>query len=262
MKFGRKFFEWIKADIFKHPWWTPNRKSRRYLKEEADKLIGYDKTVNQSWKKSWKYFISRQVPWYGLLEITQYKLIEMRDYLIHYSRISEEETAKQVREMSEIINLGYKILEDKYEEEAHKWLRENQCSITIISKPVEGKTFQEKINCMKEELARLYNRHMFADIISEAELYLDNPMSKEAFEMRKEFIKDKDTRSVKEWLKDNNLTEKDISLSYTGEWINGKSEEENQAEMRKRFEDAWKARQSDISKYFALIGECYWDWGD
>lgn len=248
--------------LFKKPWWTPDKKSRKNLREEADKLIGFDKTINPSWGKTWKYFIKRQFPWYGLIELNQFKIIEMRDYMIHSSWLAEEEIAKQVREMSEVINLGYKILEDKYDDEAHKWLRENECSVTIISKSIKGETLKEKINCMKDELARLYNRHMFADLISEAELYLDNPMSKEAFEMRKEFIKNKDTRSVDEWLKDNNLTKKDISLAFTGEWINGKSEEENHAEVERRFKEAWKARQDDINKYFALIAEYQNGWGD
>ena len=246
----------------KYRWCKPSPQTKKTLREAADKLIGYDKTVNKSWKCRWKYFIKRQFPWYGIIELNQFKIIEMRDYMIHYGSLAEEGTAKQVREMSEVINLGYKILEDKYDDEAHKWLRENECSVTIISKPIKGETFKEKINCMKEEIARLYNRGMFEDIISEAELYLDAPISKEAFEMRKEFIKDKDTRSVEEWLKDNNLTEKDISLSYTGEWINGKSEEENQAEYTRRFQEAWKSRQDDINKYFALIAEYQYNWGD
>lgn len=246
----------------KYRWWKPSPQTKKTLREEADKLIGYDKTVNKSWKCRWKYFIKRQYPWYGIIELNQFKIIEMRDYMIHYGYLAEEETAKQIREMSEVINLGYKILEDKYEDEAHKWLRENECSVTIIGKPIKGETFQEKINCMKEETARLYNRGMFEYIISEAELYLDNPISKEAFEMRRKFLEDKDTRSVEEWLEANNLTRKDISLSYTSEWINGKSEEENQTEMHKRFQDAWKARQDDINKYFALIAEYMDNWGD
>lgn len=246
----------------KYHWWKPSPQTKKTLKEEADKLIGYDKTVNKSWKCRWKYFIKRQYPWYGIIELNQFKIIEMRDYMIHYGYLAEEETARQVREMSEVINLGYKILEDKYEDEAHKWLRENNCSVTIISKPIKGETLKEKIDCIKEEITRLYNRGMFEDIISEAELYLDDPMSKEAFEMRKEFIKDKDTRSVDEWLTDNKLTNEDISLSYTGEWINGKSEEENQAEYTRRFQEAYKARQDDINKYFALIAEYQYNWGD
>ena len=156
--------------------------------------------------------------------------------------------------MSEVINLGYKILEDKYEDEAHKWLRENECSITLVYK---GKSFKDE-----DLLVKLYNRGIFEDLITSVELYLDDPMSKEAFEMRKEFIKDKDTRSVADWLEANNLTTKDINTAYTGEWINGRSDEENQAELHKRFEEAWKARQDDINKYFSLIAEYQYDWGD
>ncbi len=240
----------------KYRWWKPSPQTKQTLKEAADKLIGYDKTVNKSWKCRWKYFIKRQYPWYGIIELNQFKIIEMRDYMIHYGWLAEEETARQVREMSEVINLGYKILEDKYEDEAHKWLRENECSITLVFK---GKSLKVKD---EELLVKLYNRGMFEDIISPAELYLDDPMSKEAFELRKEFVKDKDTRSVTDWLEANNLTEKDVHIAYSGEWINGKSAEENQAECTRRFQEAWKARQDDINKYFSLIAEYQYGWGD
>ena len=238
------------------------KESEKLLREAADKLIGYDKTVNKDWKSHWKYFIKRQFPWCGLIELNQFKIIEMRDYVTHYSWLAKEEIDKQVREMSEVINLGNKILEDKYEDEANKWLRENTCSVTIISRPAKGETLQEKISCVKDEIARLYNRGMFEDIISDAELYQEDPLSKEAFDRLREFTKDKDTRSVDDWLKDNNLTKKDISTAYTSEWINGKSDEENKEELTKRFNEAWKARQDDINKYFALIAEYQYGWGD
>jgi len=250
----------------KNCWWgNPSRETKMTLRQAADKLIGYDKTVNKSWKSRWKYFIKRQFPWYGIIELNQFKIIEMRDYILHYSILAEEEISRQVREMSEVINLGYKILEDKYEDEAHKWLRENKCNITIINKKtplkdVEGKTLREKLE--KQELARLYNRDIFEDIISNNELYLDSPLSKEAFNRLKEFTKDKDTRSVDEWLKDNNLTKKDISTSYTSVWTNGKSNEENESELNKRFKEAEDARQKDISEYFKLIGDYQYRWGD
>ena len=249
----------------KYRWWKPSPQTKQELGEAADKLIGYDKTVNKSWKSRWKYFIKRQFPWNGLIELNQFKIIEMRDYIIHYSWLAEEEIAKQVREMNEVINLGYKILEDKYEDEAHKWLRENKCNITIISKStplkdVEDKTLIEKLE--KQEIARLYNRDMFEDIIDDNKLFLDDPISKEAFDRLKEFTKDKDTRSVNEWLRDNNLNKKDISTCYTSVWINGKSDEENERELIRRFKEAENNRQKDISEYFRLIGEYQHNWGD
>ena len=243
-------------------YWKLRKESNKTLKEAADKLIGYDKTVNKYWKSHWKYFIKRQFPWCGLIELNQFKIIEMRDYVTHYSWLTKEEIDKQVREMSEVIDLGNKILEDKYEDEVHKWLRENTCPITIINKPIKGETLQERINCVEEEITRLYNRRMFEDIISDTDLYQDNPLSKEAYDRLNEFVKDKDTRSVDDWLKDNNLTKKDISTAYTSEWINGKSDKENREELTKRFNEAYKSRQDDINKYFALIAEYQDGWGD
>lgn len=243
-------------------YWKLRKESEKKLKEAADKLIGYDKTVNKYWKSHWKYFIKRQFPWCGLIELNQFKIIEMRDYVTHYSWLAKEEIDKQVKEMSEVIDLGNKILEDKYEDEAHKWLRESTCPITIINKPVKGETLQERINCIEEEITRLYNRRMFEDIISDTDLYEDNQLSKEALDRLNEFVKDKDTRSVADWLKDNNLTKKDISTAYTSEWINGKSDEENKKELRRRFDEAQNNRQNDINKYFALIAEYQYGWGD
>jgi hypothetical protein len=70
---------------YKYRWWKPSPQTKQTLKEAADNLIGYDKTVNKSWKSRWKYFIKRQFPWYGIIELNQFKIIEMRDYMIHYS---------------------------------------------------------------------------------------------------------------------------------------------------------------------------------
>lgn len=234
--------------LFKKPWWTPNKNSRKKLREEADKIIGYDKTVNKSWNTSWKYFIKRQFPWYGILELTQYKIIEMRDYMQNHSIINKEDTDKQIKQMTEVIDLGYKILADKYDDFAYNWSRENTVSVIIISK--KG-----------QEVARLYDHDLFSDIVDEDLLY-DTPLSEAAKQMRSNFLKDKDTRSVKEWLKDNNLTEKDITVAYTGAWINGKSDEENSARKRQMYTEALQDRKNDIAKYFECIGEYVETWGD
>lgn len=241
----KSFFRWL----FRRPWWTPNNKSKKALRKEADKIIGYDKTVNKSWSTSWKYFIKRQFPWYGILEMTQYKIIEMRDYMQNYSIINEEATNKQIKQMTEVIDLGYKILADEYENFAHKWSRENTVPVVIISQ--KG-----------QELTRLYNHGLFSDIIDDDQLYADDPLSEAAKQMRRNFLKDKDTRSVKEWLKDNNLTEKEIKTAYTSAWINGKSNEENSATIDQMYSEAWQDRRNDVAKYFECIGEYVGVWGD
>lgn len=238
------------------------KEEKKILREHADKLIGWDKRVNPDWKKKWKYFIKRDYSWGNIIELNVFKIVQMREFMKNHSIVCQEEVDKQIKQMTEVIELGYKILEDEYEDDTHKWLRENSIPVTIISKSIKGETLKERINCIKEEITRLYNRGMFEDIISETEFCLDDPISKEAFEMRKEFIKDKDTRSVEDWLKDNNLTKKDISLSYTSEWINGNTDENNSEEFRRRLKEAWKERQKDIDKFFKLIAKHCDGWGD
>lgn len=275
MEFCRKIFRWVKTNIFRHPWWTPNRKSRKHLREEANKLIGYDKRVNQSWKKSWKYFISRQVPWYGLLEITQYKIIEMRDYMQHHSIINESDTQVQIAQMTKIIDLGYKILADEYSNEIMQWNRENQVGIIYLypTKHNEENTKYENLfsTLEQEPIAKLYYKGMFSDILPEPE---------ESSARKLEFLKDKCTLTVDEWLAEQNkvidemninldkehklkhMTSKDITTTYSSEYINGKSAEENSKYFREENEKAFNQRKKDIKRYYSLISKYVDFWGD
>ena len=234
------------------PSWTPNRHSRKMLREEANRLIGYE-AVNPCWKKSsWEYFIKRQYPWSGIIELNQFKIIEMRDYMQNHSWLEEECTQEQIKQMTEVIELGNKILADEYEEAAHEWTRENQCAITIISKS----------NREEDMLVKLYNRGLFDDIKDKYKLDSEDSISPKALKRLEDFTKDKDTRSVEEYLTDNNLNREDYKIYYTAEWMNDKSEEENSAELKRRFQKAWDARQKDINKYFKLIAKNVDTWGD
>ena len=247
-----------------HPYWYPNKTTRKMLREEADRLIGYDKTVNPCWKKSsWKYFIKRQYPWYGIIELNQFKIIEMRDYMQNHSWLEEESTQKQIKQMTEVIELGNKILADEYENEAHKWYRENSVQITLVSRVVKGDNFKEKLEAYKSPEVKLYNTDLFDEIISDTSLEpLDCDISEEAVERLVNYLQGKDTRKLDAWLKDNNLTRKDITTAYTSEWINGKSDEENKKHWEEMFEEAVNDRKADISKYFESIGDYYDHWGD
>ena len=238
--------------MFGFPYWRPNRQSRKMLREEANRLIGYE-TVNPSWKKSsWEYFIKRQYPWSGIIELNQFKIIEMRDYMQNHSWLEEEPTQEQIKQMTEVIELGNKILADEYEEAVHEWVRGNQCAITIIAKS----------NREEDMLVKLYNRGLFDDVKDKYKLDSEDSISPKAFKRLEDFIKDKDTRSVEEYLTDNNLNREDYKIYYTAEWINDKSEEENSAELKRRFQKAWDTRQKDINKYFKLIAKNVDTWGD
>lgn len=245
-----KFTRFLRKIFRLKPYWSPSKQSRKMLREEADRLIGYE-AVNPCWKKSsWEYFIKRQYPWSGIIELNQFKIIEMRDYMQNHSWLEKEVTQKQIKQMTEVIELGNKILADEYEDEAHKWYRENSVQITLVYKK-DGTE------------VKLYNTDLFDEILSNSELeFIDSPISKEAESRLATYLVDKETRKLNVWLKDNNLTKTDVSLAYTSEWINGKSNEENRLYWQKMFEEAAKDRKADISKYFESIGDYYDDWGD
>lgn len=231
----------------------PNENTVKLLQTEADKLIGYDKRRSQYYNKGpWEYFMKRQVPWYGLIELNQLKIIEMRDWVQNYTYLTKRSIKRQVKQMTEAIDLGYKILADEYSNESHKWLRENTVPITLIYKG----TLKDK-----NLVAKLYNSDIFDDLVEKFN-FDDYKLSDEANQRLINYIKDKDTRKINDWLRDNNLNDKDILTAYTSEYTNGLSEEENQNIFHKMLIEAARARQKDIRKYFGLIAKYYDSWGD
>ena len=246
-----KFTRFLRKIFRLKPYWTPNKESRKMLREEADRLIGYDKTVNPCWKKSsWEYFIKRQYPWSGIIELNQFKIIEMRDYMQNHGWLEEECAQEQIKQMTEVIELGNKILADEYEDEAYKWYQENTVQITLVYKK-DGTE------------VKLYNTDLFDEIVSSSEIdTVDFLISEEAQNRLATYLVDKETRKLNVWLKDNNLAKTDVSLAYTSDWINGKSNEENKKHWEEMLEEAAKDRKADISKYFESIGDYYDGWGD
>ena len=231
----------------------PSEETVKLLQKEANHLLGYDGALSHFYNRGpWEYFMERQVPWYGLIELNQLKIIEMRDWVQNYTCLTERSIKRQVKQMTETIDLGYKILADEYSNDSHRWLRENTVPITLVYK---GKVKDENL------VAKLYNTDIF-DSIAEKFNLDDYKLSDEANQRLMNYIKDKDTRKLKNWLKDNNLTKKQVLTAYTSEYTNSLSEEENQAEFVRRFQEAAKARQKDIRKYFGLIAKYYDRWGD
>ena len=57
----------IKELIRRIKWGRVPKESRKILREEADKLIGWDKRINPEWKDYWKYFIKREYPFGGFI---------------------------------------------------------------------------------------------------------------------------------------------------------------------------------------------------
>ncbi len=233
----------------------PSEETKELLQNEADKLLEYslDKTLSPYYNKGpWEYFMKRQVPWYGLIELNQLKIIEMRDWVQNYTYLTKRSIKRQVRQMTEVINLGYKILADEYNKDSYKWLRENTVSVTLIYK---GNLKDKNL------VAKLYNTDIFDDI-AEKFNFDEYRLSDEAKQQLANYVKDKDTRKLKEWLKDNNLTRNQVITAYTSEYTNGLSEEENQAMYHEMMIQDYKTRQKDMKKYFSLIAKYYDNWGD
>lgn len=204
------------------------KEEKRIIREHADKIIGWDKRVNPDWKKEWKYFIKRDYSWGNIIELNVFKIVQMREFMKNHSIVCQEEVDKQVKQMTEVIELGYKLLEDEYEDDAHKWFRENSIPVTLIC---------EKNN-FKNVLHSVRNEGLFDGMVSKIELETDK------------------------WLRENNLTKKDVSIAYTTEWTNGNTDENNSEEFRRRSKEAWKERQKDKDKFFKLIAKHCDDWGD
>lgn len=263
---GRHKIRLFFRKLFRVPYWRPNKQSRKMLREEADKLIGWDKEVNPTWSKSWKYFIKRQYPWSGLLELNQYKIIEMRDYMINHSTICEEGTEKQIKEMTEVIELGNKILADEYEYTYMKWHKTNTIPVVLIYEKLGekflGNSTNIKVALEGKLLDKLYDRNIFDDLIVDLDLGLDCGITKDDLKQNQEWLKGKQTCSLNEWLKENNLTKDKITCAYSSEFTNGKSDEENQKYGRELLQQCYQDRRNDIIKYFECIGEYMDGWGD
>ncbi len=204
------------------------KEEKKILREHADRLIGWDKRVNPDWKKEWKYFIKRDYSWGNIIELNVFKIVQMREFMKNHSIVCQEEVDKQVKQMTEVIELGYKILEDEYEDDAHKWFKENSVPVTLIC---------EKNN-FNNILHRVRNEGIFEGMVSKIESETDK------------------------WLRENNLTRKDVSTAYTTEWTNGDTNENNSEEFGRRLKEAWKERQKDTDKFFKLIAKHCGGWGD
>ena len=273
-------FRKIKNSII--PWWTPSRKSQKELKEKAKKLLGYDLRKNKSWNKSYGYFIKRQCPWYGLFESIIYQIEVEKDYIINKSWLAKEEVDKQVKQMNEALELGYKILEDNYEEYARAWNRYNSVSITKVYLRAGKEEIGKHLWLPKhgEEVAVLYDQNLVSEILEEQNDQQSDDRFNDDYASWKAYMKDKDTRSIKQFIADYNrsidemntnldkkhklklLTKKDICTVYSSEWTNGKSDKENHDTFLKLYKDAWKAKQKDKDKFFKLVSKYYEGWGD
>lgn len=266
-------------------YWKLNKQSKKNLKNAADRIIGYDKTVNPHWKESWKYVIKRQFPWYGILELNQYKISEMYEYVKNSATTDDKITAKELNQMQQILDIGWKLLEYDYDSEWSEWNKKNSRSGALIyeklgEKPLKDTGMLSKITVpvSGKLLAKVYCG-MFDELLGEnwEENWPDDSASKKE---RKKFIKRKKETAVSRWLDNYNKTAdemnknldeehqvkklgyKDITLQYFSEWTNGKSDEENRKIGKELLAKSIKECKKDKKRYFGLIAKYYSTWGD
>ena len=117
--------------IFKKCWWRLPKSARKDLNKAVHKLHT-DLDVNPCWKENWKKFLQHDYPWYGILELNQFKLMQM---LAHYK--SSDPDNYLIGRIDDIIALGKNILaHDTYENceewESVKWEKANLIPILLI----------------------------------------------------------------------------------------------------------------------------------
>lgn len=264
-------------------YWKLNKESKKNLRETANRLIGYDKRPNPHWKDTWKYYIKREYPWGGLIQLIQYKISEEYEYVKNYSKLCEDSKDEDLNQMEEVLNLGWKIIEHNYEEEWHNWYKTNSVSVTYVYRKIgERPLFKDGTGMLSvrgELLVKLYKNDIFDEILGEnwEENWPGDDASKKE---RKNWLKSKKTCKLTEWLdeynktvdemninlddehKQEHLTINDITCAYSSEWCNGKSDKENHKYSDELIKKANKEYQNDKKKYFTLIAKYYDGWSD
>ncbi len=156
------------------------KKEKAALKVCIDRLLKGNDKLSHDWKKTWKNFIKYDYPYGNIIELNIFKLTQIREYMDNHTTYWREEANKDIKELDKVINLGYKIIEYDYIEEAMQWFEHFSTPIAIIYN--------------KKDRKKVIGKLQGVDFI--------------------------DDSSVDIWLKENNLSRNDVIVSYTREWDN------------------------------------------
>jgi len=232
------------------------------LKAQAEKY--YDPhfcDVNPNWKQEWEHVIKREYPWCGPFDLIQYKIRTMiayfedlkNDKFDYEFRITNKSINKQLKQMYKIAELGDKIFEDNYEQEASLWYDKNTEIVITFYKITEFTKNYPGIpgNFLPEGFEKIGEMRTSGD---EGVGVFVNQFLKDESDFGKDFIGD--------WCAKNGYSKADVGYVYTNVWINGKSDEENTKEWQKMLTNSYKARRKDIKKYYSLLAKYADSWGD
>ena len=217
--------------------------------------------VNKNWKQEWEYVIKREYPWCGPFDLIQYKIRTMIAYFedlkndtFNYKyRITDKSINKQLKQMYKIAELGDKIFEDNYSQEASLWYDKNTEVVITFYKITEFTKNYPGIpgNFLPEGFEKVGEVHVPGE---ESIGVFVNQFLKDGSSFGKDF--------VGEWCAKNGYSKDEVDFVYVHRWINGRSEKENHKEWQRMLTDSYKARRKDIKKYYSLLAKYAEGWGD
>lgn len=207
-------------------------RKKKYLKELEEIKEFYNpkkyRKVNKhkDWKDDWKGFVEYTYPWDGenILTMIVYRLEVLAANLKYFGHhVSSDE---EVKEITKVVNLGRKLLDDdNYRLDSRAYRKKHCKSYAYVYKDERelGKSFKKS-----NLLAKL-----------EAEIGESEPI-------------------IDRWLKANNLTYKDVHVSYGAEW--------DRDDSSKVWLDLIKSEndemQSDRRRFFASLADNLSRWWD
>lgn len=180
---------------------------------------------HKDWKTDWKGYVECSYPWDGssILELIVYRLEILRACLRHYSHHVGSE--REVEEMGEVIDLGRKILEYDYSEEAQEFSRQHCAHVINI---YLGKSID---NIKIDELVK-WKSDNFDDYFGD--------------------------RDVDVWCRAKGYDRKDVSTSYSGRW----DDQANHDKWLELLRAGNAKREEDKKKFFNILAEKLESWWD
>lgn len=181
---------------------------------------------HKDWKTDWKGFVECTYPWDGsdILTLIVYRLEVLRACLRHYGH--HEGSEAEVEEMGEVIELGRKIIDDNYHEEAQNFSKEHCAHVINIHKRAT-----EKFQLTGEQIGEI--------VKSEDDDYFSDD-------------------AIKAWCKEHDIKEKDITTSYCGRW----DDQANHDKWLELLQAGNARREEDKKKFFSILAERLEFWWD
>lgn len=181
---------------------------------------------HKDWKTDWKGYVECTYPWDGssILELIVYRLEILRACLRHYGHHVGSEA--EVEEMGEVIELGRRIIEDDYSEDAQEFSRQH-CAHVINIYLGKRCVDENKIG----ELVKWRSDSLY------------------------DYFGDKD---VEVWCRAKGYDRKDISTSYSGRWDDMK----NHDIWMKMLLSSTDRREEDKKKFFSILADKLESWWD